>query len=590
VSGIVWLASYPKSGSTWLRVLLSNYLSVTEEPVDINHLTDGPIASARVWFDEWAGVEASSLPPAAIDHLRPEVYRCLAGDTTDMLFMKVHDMWQVLDTGQAMFPADVTIGVVYIVRNPLDMACSLANHYGITAEGAVEKLCGVAPPRTPLGLPNQLRQHLGSWSEHVRSWVDESGLAVHTVRFEDLVADTVGMFEGMVRFARFDLDPDRARQAVTSSQFTELQRQEASGGFRERPPSATVFFRRGQVGAWRQELPARLVSRLVDANSEMMGRFGYLPTGRVGGNVTARSPATHDPWPASPPVRTPNIGRAPNTLGVAETTVTFGPVRTTLTPCDHRGVLWQASERRLLLTVPGVARYLVEEGSRVTVDPAPQADDAEVWRFARTTPVAALWLQRGLPVLHAATAVSPSVRFGRSEAVLIAGDSASGKSVLLAELLRRGWDLLADDLTPITLDHHGTVLANPTGPELWLWPDAIERAGGCPVGENRRLLDVDRIAESPIPLTAIWWLGTHNHDHIHHTPVEGVGRFEALGKMAYNSRIASAVLDRGQYLRVAGSVARAAIPIRRLLRPRGCWTEDKLADLVEAALFARSPT
>ena len=46
MSGIVWLASYPKSGNTWLRVLLTNYLRDTGEPADINHLLGGPGAGS----------------------------------------------------------------------------------------------------------------------------------------------------------------------------------------------------------------------------------------------------------------------------------------------------------------------------------------------------------------------------------------------------------------------------------------------------------------------------------------------------------------------------------------------------------------
>src|SRR6185369_1295236 len=75
---IFWLASYPKSGNTWMRILLNNYRRNAPEPADINKLEGGPIASARVWFDEWVGIEASALDDALIERLRPGVYRCMA--------------------------------------------------------------------------------------------------------------------------------------------------------------------------------------------------------------------------------------------------------------------------------------------------------------------------------------------------------------------------------------------------------------------------------------------------------------------------------------------------------------------------------
>ena len=67
---IIWLASYPKSGNTWMRTFLTNYWRDAAEPVDINSLEGGPIASARRVFDDAVGVEASDLTPAEIERLR----------------------------------------------------------------------------------------------------------------------------------------------------------------------------------------------------------------------------------------------------------------------------------------------------------------------------------------------------------------------------------------------------------------------------------------------------------------------------------------------------------------------------------------
>jgi Sulfotransferase domain len=278
MSCIVWLASYPKSGNTWMRVLLANYLQDNDEPTDINRFFIGPIASDRQRFDEYVGVDASALAPEVIERLRPEVYRCLARDADETLFVKVHDRWARVDTGEPMFPADATLGVVYIVRNPLDLAASCAHHWGAPIAQAVGTLCDGTPgPRSAVpGTPDQVRQRYGSWGEHVRSWVDESGLPLHVVRYEDLSADPCGFFGGVVKFCGLDYDDDRVRKAVAFSSFAELRRQETSAGFRERSPAAPGrFFRRGQPGSWRDELPAHLAERLAKAHHPTMRRFGY---------------------------------------------------------------------------------------------------------------------------------------------------------------------------------------------------------------------------------------------------------------------------------------------------------------------------
>src|SRR5581483_5973292 len=100
MSEIVWLVSYPKSGNTWVRLLLANYLSATDEPVDINQLSLSSMATARRPFDEWCGVEASALDDSIVNRLRPAVYRHMAADSPDDLFMKVHDAWSENGSGQ----------------------------------------------------------------------------------------------------------------------------------------------------------------------------------------------------------------------------------------------------------------------------------------------------------------------------------------------------------------------------------------------------------------------------------------------------------------------------------------------------------
>ena len=278
---ILWLASYPKSGNTWMRVLLTNYLRDTDAPADINALDGGPIASARVLFDEWAGIEASAFDDAQIDRLRPEVYRCLAREAPDMLSMKTHDAWKRADQGEPLFPADVTQGVIYILRNPLDLVASCAHHWGISIEEQANRLCDpeFALARSLGGAADQLRQQLRSWSLHAQSWLDESGLPVHLTRYEDLRRDPENAFRKVVTFCGLPYDAERVRKAVAFSDFKELQRQEKEAGFRERPISASgQFFRSGQSGSWRGELPPAIVSQIIAAQGGMMRRFGYLDT------------------------------------------------------------------------------------------------------------------------------------------------------------------------------------------------------------------------------------------------------------------------------------------------------------------------
>ncbi|HAZ63090.1 MAG TPA: sulfotransferase [Armatimonadetes bacterium] len=280
MADLVWLASFPKAGNTWLRILLANYLDNGDEPADINALRATPIASSRLWFDEWAGVESAQLDAETIANLRPQVYRCVARAAEERRYLKVHDQWGLTPAGEPMFPADVTAGVVYIVRNPLDQVASLANHGGNSLEAAARAICGEASPAPVVRqYPDQLDQRLGGWLGHATSWVEQSGLPVHLVRYEDLRADTAGEFGAALRFLgeEPEPEPERVARAVAFSSFKELRRQEEEHGFHERlAQSSGPFFRQGRSGGWREELSAELVAKVVDACGPLMQRLGYL--------------------------------------------------------------------------------------------------------------------------------------------------------------------------------------------------------------------------------------------------------------------------------------------------------------------------
>lgn len=279
MSGIVWLASYPKSGNTWVRVFLANYIRNLATPVDINELEGDYIASSREVFDEVTGLEASDLTASEIARLRPAVYRALAARTSETILMKTHDAFCRTESGEAIVgDQQATHGVVYLIRNPLDVAVSLAHHTGGGIDRTVDHIVKEnARAADQAGyLPRQLPQALGSWGEHVRSWVDQSGLPVRVVRYEDLVADPVENFTAIVDAVGLSLDRERVVRAMGFSSFEELQAQESRNSFRERTDRAGKFFRKGVVGDWREQLSGAQADRIIAAHHDTMRRYGYL--------------------------------------------------------------------------------------------------------------------------------------------------------------------------------------------------------------------------------------------------------------------------------------------------------------------------
>jgi hypothetical protein len=281
---IVWIASYPRSGNTWLRLLFENLRgSQRSRPADINELSSFSCAR-RSWFDETLAVESSDLTADELDRLRAPVYAHMARTARFPLLLKTHDLGPVPETGQWV-PAGATRGVIYVVRDPLDVAVSLSHYLGCEIDEAVGcmesdqfTLCGATDR-----ISTHVRQRIGSWSTHVRSWIDCPGLRVRVIRYEDLSSRPSQTLAVAAEFAGLACGREEIARAVHLGGFAELARQEAEHGFIEKHPTAERFFRQGKVGDWRSVLSSGQIERIVDAHRVVMERLGYSPGNAIPG-------------------------------------------------------------------------------------------------------------------------------------------------------------------------------------------------------------------------------------------------------------------------------------------------------------------
>jgi hypothetical protein len=279
--GIYWLASYPKSGNTWFRAFLQNLLQDAPEPVHINDLHTGQIASARGWIDETLGFDTADLYQHQIDQLRPAVYDWEAqhNQESPYSYHKIHDAcWQTTEQDW-IISTQATAGVLYIIRNPLDVAISYANHNQCTIDQAINHL---NRPRHTLcrykgkKLTNQVEQRLGSWSEHVASWIDHPQIDTQIIRYEDMLHNSLATFTRAADYLQLTTETDTIAKAIRHANFDTLQAQEQAIPFKERPPQVTRFFRKGVVGDWQKQLSATQIQRIIEHHQPVMRRFHYL--------------------------------------------------------------------------------------------------------------------------------------------------------------------------------------------------------------------------------------------------------------------------------------------------------------------------
>lgn len=276
MTGIIWLASYPKSGNTWLRAFLANLLHGGKEPVPINNLPHFVLGdNFLMHWAKLADKQESELTEADIRQLRPKVHLWFAQAWAPQdVFVKTHNALIRVGDQPLITPA-ATAGAIYVVRNPLDVAVSFAHHYNTTYDLAVEGLCSPNYFLPPSG--GQTTQYLGDWTRHYRSWTNAPGLTVHVMRYEDMRRDPQRAFGKLMKFLGMPRDPARLKRAIRHASFRELARQEQETSFVEARPDGTVpFFRKGKAGGWREELSRAQVEKLVETHADLMRELGYL--------------------------------------------------------------------------------------------------------------------------------------------------------------------------------------------------------------------------------------------------------------------------------------------------------------------------
>lgn len=275
--GIIWLASFPKSGNTWTRILLSNLINPERVDDDDFASLNGSISSNRSAFDHYSGLPSSDLTDDEIDLLRPGLYRSQNARSPERLFIKVHDGYHDCGSGEPLFPSDASAGVIYIVRHPFDVAVSYASHQGTTDFDKIIKQLNNPDHVMAGGRKSQLRQRTMGWSGHFCSWHEQGDIPILTIRYEDMLADALACLRKMARFVGIEAGTDERAlsRAVEESRFEKLRDKENRSGFREKAQRAGLFFRSGQAGDGWTMLDSEQRARIYEANRDVMERLGY---------------------------------------------------------------------------------------------------------------------------------------------------------------------------------------------------------------------------------------------------------------------------------------------------------------------------
>ena len=263
----------------------------------------------------------------------------------------------------------------------------------------------------------------------------------------------------------------------------------------------------------------------------------------------------------------------------ADVEIRFGDVPERLATVAGSGLFWSANPDELLLDAPGIARYHVAGGSRITIEARSEVGARET--FLDGIPIGAVLMQRGLTVLHGAAVGLPG------GALLFAGLNGAGKSSLVAALAAAGGRPLCDNLAVLELGS-GPAVLQPGPASFRLWEDMALALGLDTSAAPRVRTELNKFVfpteghpTAASGIRAIVCVEPADADRPSLVPHEP---FEATASlMRHHFRAKLARICSRNALAAAGRLAES-VPVARLERPvAGCGPRE-LADFVARAL------
>lgn len=269
----------------------------------------------------------------------------------------------------------------------------------------------------------------------------------------------------------------------------------------------------------------------------------------------------------------------------ADVLIRRGIVPCALEKATGKDEFYQPMASRFLLTLNDVARYLVQNGNEIIVEPAPNCLESDVRVFLLGSAIGALLHQRGVLVIHA------GAFYTERGAVLLTGPSGIGKSTLLGELLRRGYKFLVDDVCGVLLDASGLPLVLPGYPRTRLWSDAAQELKQDISTMERTRPGIEKYErqlpeqywDQPAPLHRIYLLNIHDRDELSLTAVPPMNAFSIVLQNTYRQHFLDGLEMRTLHFRLVSAVARQT-DVTRVTRPISPFRLTELADLIEQDL------
>ncbi len=282
---IIWLASYPKSGNTWVRSFISSILFTKDGDVDLSKLENICQFPLRSQFNNYID-DLQDVKKVYQNWSNVQNYMNL---DNKIKFLKTHHVNCKIENFE--FTDDNnSLGVIYIVRDPRNVACSVKNHFSLENYDEVKNFLfrehnwlGVITDKKIKPLDNKIPTLISSWKTNYLSWKNKTKNYL-LIKYENLLENPYLEFGKISRYLENHLnvkfDEKKIKKAIETCSFRNLQQLETDGKFKEqtvdKQNKSVKFFHLGPENDWKKNLDKNISREIENKFKAEMEELGYL--------------------------------------------------------------------------------------------------------------------------------------------------------------------------------------------------------------------------------------------------------------------------------------------------------------------------
>ncbi len=278
---IIWIASYPKSGNTWVRSFLSAYYYSKKGEFDFELLNNIKQFPSREFFDK----KLKSVEDASDNWLIAQKKIC---DRNKFCFLKTHNVFGAYK-GKSFTTPKYTFGSIYIVRDPRNVLTSLMNHYSLNEYEALKMINSTYRNLRDKSDDEDYSNYsfISSWSNNYKSWKLSNNIKTLLIKYEDLQSNRENTFLKIVDFTNKliknnrSVDIKKFEMSIKTTNFDVLKKKEEKEGFYEaiysdKEKKHKSFFNLGIKNNYRKLLKEETLAEIEKVFCKEMSELGYL--------------------------------------------------------------------------------------------------------------------------------------------------------------------------------------------------------------------------------------------------------------------------------------------------------------------------